>query len=195
MDVGNIAKWVDELAGVIENVKKRVAAVAADLKDAKATIPEISVSITEPANGQTLLYDSEAEAFVNADVPATGDSNTFSTTETVIGTWIDGRPIYRTVIDKSETPIGGTTTTIDITDLNVDILIRADALGTDNNTGYSGTKWNIGSVSGNSSRLLYINNIDLKVEGNYYKYYFIVEYVKPAPEPVQDTKKASTKKK
>ena len=35
------------------------------------------------------------------NISLASNANEYSTTETVIGTWIDGRPIYRQVIDKA----------------------------------------------------------------------------------------------
>lgn len=44
----------------------------------------------------------------------------YSTTETIVGTWIDGKPIYRKVIDFT---IVGTELTIPLTGLNIEIFV------------------------------------------------------------------------
>jgi len=46
---------------------------------------------------------------------------TYSTEETVIGTWIDGKPIYRKVYN-----ITGSNLTQDVTDLHIDTLVKLD---------------------------------------------------------------------
>lgn len=102
---------------------------------------------------------------------------TYSTTETVIGKWIDGKPIYRIVLDYHQTPI--TNLGIDVSALSIDTLIRTDALGTDDSSNYAYPKWTLNSVSGSNSRLIYMQNATtLKVEGSYYKYWIILEYTK-----------------
>ena len=105
-------------------------------------------------------------------------SEAYSTTEQPIGTWIDGKTIYRTVLDYHNSPLNGNAS-VDVTSLNIDTLINTNALGTDNSSGYSGSKWAINSVSSNSNRLIYMSNATtLKVEGSYYKHWIILEYTK-----------------
>lgn len=45
-----------------------------------------------------LVYDSARDAALQAEWEQTQHFNAYSTTETLIGTWIDGKPIYRTVL-------------------------------------------------------------------------------------------------
>lgn len=46
------------------------------------------------------------------NISLASNANEYSTTETVIGTWIDGKPIYRQVIDKTGTVNANTWFTI-----------------------------------------------------------------------------------
>lgn len=48
------------------------------------------VNITTPTDGQILKYDSNSSKWVNVDP----DHIVYSTTEKIIGKWIDGKPIY-----------------------------------------------------------------------------------------------------
>ena len=43
----------------------------------------------------------EAEVIGGANGGGSGSENVYSTEETVIGTWIDGKPIYRRVIEAA----------------------------------------------------------------------------------------------
>ena len=56
---------------------------------------------------------------------------TYSTDETRIGTWIDGRPIYRKVVARNLSITNGTT--IDLSSLNINELIKIKSINTDSN--------------------------------------------------------------
>lgn len=90
------------------------------------------------------------------------------------GTWVDGKPIYRSVIDCGN----ATSVTISVSSLNIDTLIRLDGFGTDNSNG-SGSKWTFDCSSGNNSRNFFIDSSgNLRCQGSYYKKYAILEYTK-----------------
>ena len=66
------------------------------------TVPENitdlnDVSITSIQDGQILAWDSLTEKFENI-TPSVSSGNDYSTTETEIGTWINGEKLYRRVI-------------------------------------------------------------------------------------------------
>lgn len=52
------------------------------------------VDISTPTDGQVLTYDDTNDEWVNAD-PTGGSGVNYSTTEQVIGRWIDGKPLYQ----------------------------------------------------------------------------------------------------
>lgn len=94
--------------------------------------------------------------------------NVYSTKETVVGTWIDGRNIYRKVFV-------GSSGTYDVAYLNIDALIRLEAYGT-----YSGGyKMCLTSTSGINGREMYVKNNTLTI--NHISFdiqHVIIEYVK-----------------
>ena len=103
---------------------------------------------------------------------------TYSTSEMVIGTWIDGKPIYRKVFDYSAAPLHNAQE-IDITDLNIDTLINSNGLGRDYESSTAYPRWSLNSVSANNGRLIYLKDATtLKVEGAYWISYIIIEYTK-----------------
>ena len=107
-----------------------------------------------------------------------GNENKYSTQETVIGEWIDGKPIYRKVYDNLNNQYGTDSFNINVADLNIDRLIFLDALGSDN-SGYSGNKYLITSVTSVNSRNMYLNaSNQIVISGSYPKSYIIVEYTK-----------------
>ena len=73
-----------------------------------------------------------------------GNSNTYrhdySTTEQVIGTWINGKPIYEIVL-QADTKTNAYTT-VDVSSLNVDIPLNADVFG---RCTLNGTDFTLGS--------------------------------------------------
>lgn len=58
--------------------------------------------IQSPTNGQTLVYNSTSAKWENASGGTSG--HTYSTTEQVVGTWIDGKPLYETTINTGALP-------------------------------------------------------------------------------------------
>lgn len=61
------------------------------------------VHLTLPSEGQVLTYDSVNSEWINAD-PEKNYFKTFSASETVVGTWTDGKPIYQKTVDCGTLP-------------------------------------------------------------------------------------------
>ena len=113
-----------------------------------------------------------------------GDLGTevYSTNETVIGTWIDGKPIYRKVIDFGALP-NGTIKSVAHNITNLDIITKL--YGVANN---DSNKTCLPLPSGNSpsvanSIYLYILGKDVNVDcgvnaSSYNRSYIIIEYTK-----------------
>ena len=57
-------------------------------------------NISTPTNGQVLKYN--GSQWTNANESG-GSSHTYSTSEQVIGTWIDGKPLYEKTVQHTET--------------------------------------------------------------------------------------------
>lgn len=74
----------------------------------------------------------------NAVTPAKMSTSTYSTSEQVVGTWIDGKTIYRKVITKtiSSIPVSDNTFAHNIADF--DVLVELRVLF---NLGWSTTRW------------------------------------------------------
>lgn len=62
------------------------------------------------------------------------DPNVYSTTEKRIGTWIDGKPLYRKVVQGSLTLSPQTWVDTDIVDSTIDLLINAKSFYAGSNT-------------------------------------------------------------
>ena len=94
--------------------------------------------------------------------------NVYSTEETVVGTWIDGRNIYRKVFV-------GSSGTYDVSNLNIDVIIRLEAYG----TYIGGYKMCLTSTSGINRREMYIKNNTLTINHTSFDIqHAIIEYVK-----------------
>jgi hypothetical protein len=61
------------------------------------------VAVASPSDGQVLEYDAASSKWKNADASGGGGVN-YSTQERVIGTWIDGKPLYQKTIDFGVMP-------------------------------------------------------------------------------------------
>lgn len=56
------------------------------------------VNLSNPSNNQVLVYDATNQEWVNANQSGGGNYHCYSTTEQVIGEWIDGKPLYEVTI-------------------------------------------------------------------------------------------------
>jgi hypothetical protein len=74
----------------------------------------------------------EIKSVVNANANYLVDSTTYSTTETVVGTWIDNKPIYRKVYSINGTMAQNAWTTL-LSISNVDTLTKGLMGGSSNN--------------------------------------------------------------
>lgn len=98
--------------------------------------------------------------------------NTYSTEETLTGkTWIDGKPIYRKVIQGTVIPVNGTTAIE-----NVSRIIKQEGYLKDNNIWYIGgrNEFNL-TLDEQSHNVLYFFRYSA---GASYDWYFTVEYTK-----------------
>ena len=103
----------------------------------------------------------------------------YSTDEIIVGKWIDGKPIYRKVLDVRTNGLGVTGFSINISDLNIDYLVNSNVLGSGNNN-YSGNKWVISCVTSSGTRELYLEGAtqNLRGKSNEYMQFAILEYTK-----------------
>lgn len=60
------------------------------------------VNLTSPTNGQVLTYDNSSHKWINAN--PSGSMHVYSTTEKVVGEWIDGKPLYEITVDVGALP-------------------------------------------------------------------------------------------
>ena len=66
------------------------------------------VNLTTPTDGQVLTYDGNSSKWVNANGGGGGGGSfDYSTTEKVIGTWIDGKPLYQKTLSLPNLPNNG----------------------------------------------------------------------------------------
>lgn len=73
-------------------------------------------------------------------------SEEYSTTESVVGTWIDGKSIMQKTISCGALP-NNTTKTVDLTDLNIDLIISLSGFAYNNSYIYTIPKISTGSNS------------------------------------------------
>lgn len=101
------------------------------------------VSFSNLQNGQIPKYNSTTQKWENANESGGGSGHTYSTTEQVVGTWIDGKPVYeRTCALSSRTIFSSQAwTATDIPTTNMKGIISIDGL--DLNSQGRITLWNM----------------------------------------------------
>ena len=114
-----------------------------------------------------------------AEIETVDNKFNFSTDEIIVGKWIDGKNIYRKVIDVRNNGLGVTSFSINVTDLNIDYLVNSNVLGSEYNN-YGGNKWVISCVTDNGVRDLYLEGVTQNIRGksNEYMHFAILEYTK-----------------
>ena len=114
-----------------------------------------------------------------AEIETVDNKFNFSTDEIIVGKWIDGKNIYRKVIDVRNNGLGVTSFIINVTDLNIDYLVNSNVLGSEYNN-YGGNKWVISCVTDNGVRDLYLEGVTQNIRGksNEYMHFAILEYTK-----------------
>ena len=89
------------------------------------------IDITQPQDGQLLMYDATADRWVNG-------GHKYSTNEHIVGTWIDGRPAYEKTIVETLTSSAGVIINIahGISNFNKLISIKGIVYENNGSTGY-----------------------------------------------------------
>ena len=84
------------------------------------TLNDVDIDAQTLTDGQGIVYDATAQKWKNGAVA--GGGHTYSTTEQVVGTWIDGSPVYeKTIITNSS--VTNEDVDVDISSLNVDLMV------------------------------------------------------------------------
>lgn len=89
------------------------------------------VEITNPQDKQGLQFDGTNNKWVNG----AGGMHEYSTAEKVVGTWIDGKPVYEKTINIGTLSSSSTENRIDVSSLNVDTRINCIVFGNNANLG------------------------------------------------------------
>ena len=77
------------------------------------------IDITQPQDGQLLMYDATAGRWVNG-------GHKYSTDEHIVGTWIDGKPLYELNLEGTSPNSVGTEGTIALLPSNADLIFISD---------------------------------------------------------------------
>jgi hypothetical protein len=113
--------------------------------------------IQSPTDGQALVYNSTSAKWENASGGG-GSTHTYSTTEQVVGTWIDGKPIYeKTISFTNQTSSFSDFVTIEyISDVGTVISMDWTAYRISNDSYYTGNGGAVTeSASYNTYRILF----------------------------------------
>jgi hypothetical protein len=112
----------------------------------------------------------EIKSVVNENANILKESNTYSTTEKVVGTWIDGKPIYRLVVtyESFSMQISQWVGIYSLANVRAILGGHFGAYGSSSNASWNDT--NIGYVNG---KIAYFSD-----KYTHQTNYFIVEYLK-----------------
>ena len=137
-----------------------------DLSDFEFPAPDLEPStcvITNPQDGQVLVYDATAQKWKNG-------GHKYSTSEHVVGTWIDGRPVYEKVISAltfSSDPSNVPDKSYSLVNLglpNIDNIFIKNQHSLDSN--YTGLPWFNADLSGFAIIIVNKDNIILRTNSS-----------------------------
>lgn len=132
-------------------------------KEYKGTVPSGYDSLEDWAlnaniaaykiSNNNLVYDAAKDAEISEIIAKTAPYNIYSTEEKLIGEWIDGKPLYRSVIEVA-TAANGSQQIYDVSSLNIETAIEV--------SGYVGKSGgyrpvNFGIVFGDTGTLYYVS--------------------------------------
>jgi hypothetical protein len=173
---------VATLTGTVNTLSGTVSSVQTTANNASQTASS-ALNTANTANGKA---DTNANAItsINTAISDLNDkvdeSGTYSTTETKIGTWIDGKPIYRKVIEYTMPSTVGNYPTVDTGILNVEnMFITIERQYGANNSQYVSAITGYNGYFEKSNGIITFNrtNTDAtKAEAG--KYNIILEYTK-----------------
>ncbi len=153
------------------------------------TIQEDTIRVTTPVKGVTHEeYDALSEEERNTGLYVVTDANinlndhgdVYSTEETRIGTWIDGKPLYRIVIVYEVKKVGNDQNIKDLSLLNIEELTHFQPI-VQGAQGHPGSKYPIGITVPAFQSFINANFISISVPDSVYlnqRVTFIIEYTK-----------------
>lgn len=111
-------------------------------------------------------------------------TNIYSKTETIVGRWVDNKPIYRKIIEFNNTTVGSSSGSLAHNISNIDNVINCTAMmkSTNSNDSYYGYTWLPNNVCGikraDTSNIYFYNGGDSFSGQTYRTWYFTLEYTK-----------------
>lgn len=176
-----LEKVYDELIGMIEDLQKKVAGISGGS----------DVTITPTLESGVKLADYSIDEIEGA-IYAPSNEIIYSTTEKVIGKWIDNAPVYEKVIDVGALP-NNSTKTIDITDLGIDSIIELTGFGKVAATGDLLPLPYVNADAATNNIQVYASSTSIiikdKIDFSSFYGYLIIKYTKTPPEAKKTTKK------
>lgn len=165
-----LEKVYDELYGMIEDLKKKVGKGGSQ------------VTITPTLESGEKVADYSIDGTEGA-IYAPPVMEYYSTTERVIGEWIDGSPVYMKVIDIGALP-NNTQKTIDITSIGVDAIIELSGFGKDGSTGDLLPLPYVNADAATNNIQVYASSTSIivkdKIDFSSFSGYMIIKYTKTA---------------
>ena len=127
-----------QYASALHTTNKTITGAINEIYDSSASpalndLSDVDIDSSTLAAGQTIIYNGISGKFENGS--ASGGSHSYSTTEQVVGTWIDGSTIYERTIELSSsaittanqwTTISGVTLTNEDAILKTEVYLSAD---------------------------------------------------------------------
>ena len=165
-----LEKVYDELYGMIEDLKKKVGKGGSE------------VTITPTLESGEKLADYSIDGTEGA-IYAPPVMEYYSTTERVIGEWIDGSPDYMKVIDIGALP-SNAQKTIDITSIGVDVILELSGFGKDVSNGDLLPLPYVNADAATNNIQLYASSTTIfvkdKIDFSSFSAYLIIKYTKTA---------------
>lgn len=144
------------------------------------------VNLSNPSNNQVLVYDATNQEWVNANQSGGGNYHRYSTTEQVIGEWIDGKPLYeKTIIANNISMSNGVQVAHNVTDFKMCVSLNVHLYDENSEITYGVQENGLGAAAGTTIMGFRVNTTDIYCIGNeswsgypYRTWYFTIRYTK-----------------
>lgn len=144
------------------------------------------VNLSNPSNNQVLVYDATNDEWVNANQSGGGSYHQYSTTEQVIGEWIDGKPLYeKTIIANNLSMSNGVQVAHNVTNFKMCVSLNVHLYDENSEITYGVQENGLGAAAGTTIMGFRVNTTDIYCIGNeswsgypYRTWYFTIQYTK-----------------
>lgn len=174
VDVAAIENHIETVSDGLSGLSTVVNELSDNVDNIEGDVSTLGTMVTDlETNKQDVLTAGENITIIDNVISSSGGSGgtSYSTQEQVIGTWIDGKPLYRKVVNVGNRQINSSWTNF-VTNISMNALVKCIAIT------INSSDWGFRTYTPISA----INSNKTSIDAKYYEAqgvnYFVIEYTK-----------------